>query len=62
MSHFVETLSENSNSVASLGQLQHLVPVDQTYAGDTLLVDGSNFALTRNGVTATGGTVVQNGV
>ena len=62
MSHFVETLSENSNSVASLGQLQHLVPVDQTYAGDTLLVDGSNFALTRNGVTATGGTVVQSGV
>ena len=62
MSHFVETLSENSNSVASLGQLQHLVPVDQTYAGDTLLVDESNFALTRNGVTATGGTVVQNGV
>ena len=62
MSHFVETLSENSNSVASLGQLQHLVPVDQTYAGDTLLVDGSNFALTRNGVTATGATVVQNGV
>jgi len=62
MSHFVETLSENAHSVASLGQLQHLVPVNQAYSGDTLLVDGSNFALTRSGVTDTGSTVVNSGV
>ena len=61
-SHFIETLSENANSVASLRQLQYLVPVNEVYSGDSLSINGQNYELTRAGVTNTGITDLQNGV
>ena len=62
MSHFIETLSENANSEESLGQLQYLVALNETYSGDTLLIDGESYELTRAGVTESGNTGIHNGV
>jgi len=62
-SHLIETLSAGANSVATLGQLQYLVPLNEAFVGDSLFIDGNNYELTDNGgETESGIAIVQSGV
>jgi len=60
--HFVETLSTNAVSEATLGQFQYLVPLDESNSVDTLFFDGGMYELNRDGVSDTGNVTVQSGV
>ena len=62
VSHFIDTLSANSNSEASLQQWQYLVPADSTFQGDTLYIDENSFSLTVDGENHTGNTTINRGV
>ena len=62
-SHLIETLSAGANSVATLGQLQYLVPLNEAFVGDSLFIDGNNYELTDDGgETESGIAVLQSGV
>ncbi len=62
VSHFIDTLSDNSDSEAGLRQWQYLVSPDSTFQGDTLYIDENSFSLTVDGENHTGNTTINRGV
>lgn len=62
IAHFVDSLSADTGSEATLDQLQYIVPVGAAFDGESLYVDDRNFTLSIDGEDHSGTTTVINGV
>jgi len=62
VSHFINTLSANTDSNGTLDQLSYFVGVDDTFNGENLFVDQDTFSITLDGEVHSGVASVSQGV
>ncbi len=62
IAHFVDSLTADTGSEATLDQLQYIVPVGAAFDGESLYVDDRNFTLSIDGEDHAGTATVINGV